>query len=175
MHAICCNRVEYRTGRLSFAMDPNDTVAGLFQRPIYHRILKIMEPITNGPIYLIYRAVLKLKAEVAICFGVTGQDQHTRRVLIEPVTYLRIRVIFARQVQQVERVGTILKGGQARWLVDDHIIVILPEKDIAESDSAFQCRAYGLPDALSMISLLRGNLKLNTEPLPGVLATAGCV
>src|SRR5690606_1153476 len=175
MHTVNRDCIQNRSGLLPVALNAHDSVAGLLKRPVDHRFAEIMDAVAYGPVYLFDSPVLKLEAKVPVRFWISGQDQHAGRLLVEPVAHLRLRMICARQVEEIVRVGAILERRQPRRFVDDHIIVVLVEEDITKSDSVFQCCDEPLPDFRSMTSLLRGNLKLNTEPSPGALTTEGRV
>lgn len=138
MHAINGDGVEDRLGGLSIPVDPNNSIGRLFQWAIDHSVPEIMQPVANRLVNLINSAVLKLECKMAIRLRIPRQHQHPRRILVKTMAYLRLGMVFPRHVKEVDRIRTIVKGRQSGRLIDNHVIVVLPEKNVAESDSVFQ-------------------------------------
>jgi hypothetical protein len=97
-----------------------------------------MQPVANRLVNLINSAVLKLECKMAIRLRIPRQHQHARCILVKTMAYLRLGMVFPRHVKEVDRIRTIVKGRQSGRLIDNHVIVVLPEKNVAESDSVFQ-------------------------------------
>ena len=128
---------EGRKGSLSvfpLSTESDGTIIQLQNRCIDKNILEVMASICNSMVNFAHLPVLELKAEVAICFRITGNGQHSGSLFIQSMADLGVRLTVTGQRKDINRFNPVFEGGDERGLVDDDIILVFKQDQVFKFD-----------------------------------------
>lgn len=103
---------------LAFPGNPDGSIVLLQYSGIYENLFKIVQTISYSMVNLTHLSVLELHAQVPVSLWVTCNGQYTRGILVQTVTYLRIRFCLPDYLENIKIVVPVLQGGNKRRLID---------------------------------------------------------